>query len=563
MKKKMARMRAECKRREHKLKSRKQRVQRRLARANREKYLRLARGAGPVFNEANIKYELADKARGVVHGGAGLMMKLAKQVGLVEAIDRRVALLRFHCPYHESDHVLNLALNALCEGTCLQDIELRRNDEVFLDSLGVAAIPDPTTAGDFLRRFDEPDVIDLMDAINEARVNVWKRQSSDFFDEAVIDADGTLVVTTGECKEGMDISYKGTWGYHPLLISLANTQEPLFIVNRSGNRPSEEGAAECLNRAIKLCLEAGFRRVRLRGDTAFAQTTKLDGWHDAGVLFQFGYDALPNLKQLAEDLSPEAWRPLKRGPTYVAAGKPRAKPPKIKRQIIRRRGYLQLELKSEEVAEFEYQPTACSRKYRMVVVRKNISREKGEAVLFDEIRYLFYITNDRARSLEEIVYGCNDRCDQENLIAHLASGVRALKAPVDNLVSNWAYMVSVSIAWSLKAWSALLLPEASQQATTSKQTAEKKQSMTKQTATAKQVTSSSPQSTPLSTVKQTKDRRRWLRMEFKSWVNDVIKIPCQIVKQSRRIVHRLLNANESTGAFFRLSDLLGSQVLLQ
>ena len=74
------------------------------------------------------------------------------------------------------------------------------------------------------------------------------------------------------------------------------------------------------------------------------------------------------------------------------------------------------------------------------------------------MRYLFYITNDRDLSNEEIVIGCNHRCDQENLISHLASGVRCLSAPVDNLVSNWAYMVSVSIAWSLKAWAALLLP---------------------------------------------------------------------------------------------------------
>jgi Transposase DDE domain group 1 len=522
----IARLRSERKRRDRKLKARRQRIRQRLDRANRDKYLRVARDAGPVFNESNVKYELADKARGIVYGGAGLMLKLAKQVGLVEAIDRRVQLLKVHCPYHESDHVLNLALNALCEGTCLQDIELRRNDAVFLDALGVAALPDPTTAGDFCRRFTESDVFELMDAINDARVNVWKRQSPDFFQEAVIDADGTLVVTTGECKGGMDISYKGTWGYHPLLISLANTQEPLFIVNRSGNRPSEEGAARWLDLAIKLCRSAGFCRVRLRGDTAFMQTPELDAWDAAGVLFQFGYDAMPNLKQLAEELPPGAWRKLKRTPGHVAVGKPRAKPPKVKRQVIRRREYLQLELKSEEVAEFDYQPTACSRKYRMVVVRKHISREKGEACLFEEIRYLFYITNDRDGSREEIVFGCNDRCDQENLISHLASGVRALKAPVDNLVSNWAYMVSTSLAWSLKAWSALLLPGASPPGT------------------------------------RVTDRHTWLRMEFKSWVNGVMKVPCQIVKQARRVIHRVLNGNECLSAFFQLCDLLENQVLL-
>ena len=167
------------------------------------------------------------------------MLRLAQQVGLVDAIDRRLHLLQLHCPYHESDHVLNFAFNALCGGTCLQDMELRRNDECYLDSLGAETIPDPTTAGDFCRRFrTESDVRALLDAIDDARLDLWRRQSGKFFAEAVLDFDGTLVITDGECKEGMDISYKGEWGYHPLIASLANTGEVLSIVNRSGNRPS-------------------------------------------------------------------------------------------------------------------------------------------------------------------------------------------------------------------------------------------------------------------------------------------------------------------------------------
>ena len=92
-------------------------------------------------------------------------------------------------------------------------------------------------------------------------------------------------------------------------------------------------------------------------------------------------------------------------------------------------------------------------------MRKNLSVEKGEKVLFDDVRYFFYITNDRARSASEVVFCANDRCDQENLIAQLSGGVRALAAPVDTLTSNWAYMVMASLAWTLKAWFALSLPE--------------------------------------------------------------------------------------------------------
>jgi len=224
-------------------------IERRLARRRKRK----AKKTGfhrPVMDTCGLKYELSDRSRGIAYGGVPLMLRLAQRVGLAEAIDRRVRLLLVHRPYHESDHVLNFAVNALCEGTCLEDIELRRNDEAFLDALGAETIPDPTTAGDFCRRFrGEGHIRCLLDAIDEARLNVWKEQPAAFFEKAVIDMDGTFAITTGECKEGMDISYKKEWGYHPLVVSLANTKEVLSIVNRPGNRPSHEGAAAEADRA--------------------------------------------------------------------------------------------------------------------------------------------------------------------------------------------------------------------------------------------------------------------------------------------------------------------------
>jgi len=195
----------------------------------------------PMFGAASLRVELADKVRAIGTGGIGLVHRLAQETGLVEAIDRRLHVLKIHRPYHESDHVLNLAYNAMCEGIRLEDIELRRNDEVFLDALGVERIPDPTTEGDFCRRFAEGDVRALMRAIDDARLVVWARQPKKFFDRATIDMDGVLAVTNGECKQGMDISYKGSWGYHVLLVSLAETREVLRLVNRSGNR----GAITC------------------------------------------------------------------------------------------------------------------------------------------------------------------------------------------------------------------------------------------------------------------------------------------------------------------------------
>ena len=349
----------------------------------------------PVFTASNIHYEVADKTRAVTCGGIGAIQLLVRKLGLAEAIDERLHLLKFHFPYHESDHVLNFAYNALCNGTCLDDIELRRNDVVFLDALGADRIPDPTTAGDFCRRFTPDDVEALQDVFDRIRVKVWKQQPSDFFDEAVIDADGTLVATGAGSKQGVDIAYDGTWGYHPLIVSLANTGEVLSIVNRSGNRPSHEGAAEQIDLAILLCRDAGFRRIYVRGDTDFTQTKQLDAWDAEAVTFLFGIDAMPNLKAIAEDRPASDWAELQRPPQYTAQRKPRKRPEKVKDRIVRERGYKTLTRVREDVAEVAYRPTACQRTYRLILVRQTIKVEKGQLRLHDEVQYRFYLTNDR------------------------------------------------------------------------------------------------------------------------------------------------------------------------
>ena len=282
---KLARRKRRIERRHEKVARRRRRIERRL------RPRRWPAQPTPMFRASNVQYEHSDRVRGLASGGIGAMHRLAQHTGLVAAIDQHVEVLKVHLPYHESDHVLGIAYNVLCGGTCLQDIELRRQNEVYLDALGAQRIPDPTTAGDFCRRFGVAEIEALQTAINETRVRVWRAQPTTFFDEAVIDADGTLAETTGQCKEGMDIAYDGVWGYHPLVVSLANTGEPLYLVNRSGNRPSSEGAAARFDQARALCQDAGFRRITFRGDTDVSQTEHLDRWDAAGVRFIFGYDA--------------------------------------------------------------------------------------------------------------------------------------------------------------------------------------------------------------------------------------------------------------------------------
>jgi len=453
----------------------------------------------PMMAASNIHYEMAEKGRAINCGGLGAVHLMVKKLGLPKEIDQRLFLLKRHLPYHESDHVLNLAYNALLDGVRLEDIELRRNDEAFLDSLGAQRIPDPTTSGDFTRRFDETAITELMEIYNTVRQRVWQQQPRGFLDEAIIDTDGTIAGTSGECKGGMSLSYKGIWGYAPLIVSLANTNEVLYLVNRPGNVVSHEGCAPWIDRAITL-VKPHARRVLLRGDTDFTLTGELDRWDRQGVQFVFGMDAQPNVVKLAQALPEKEWQALERLPRYEIATEPRMKPHNVKEEVVRFKGYVNKVLVGESVAELKYQPGKCAQAYRLVVVRKNISVRQGETVLVDDLKYFFYLTNHPSYTAPEIVSLANGRGNQENVIEQLKNGVNAMRMPVNDLMSNWAYMVMTSLAWNLKAWFGLLLP----------------------------------------------DRAKGLElmgMEFRRFLHSLIFLPAQIVRSGRKIIYRIMSYN--------------------
>ena len=490
----------------------------------------------PMLRGGKLHFELAGRAVGTAYGGIGLVQQLAGHLGLAEAIDERLHLLKVHLPYHESDHVLNLAYNALCAGTCLEDLELRRQDEAYLNLLGAERIPDPTTAGDFCRRFKREDLTALQAAYDVARLKVWQQQPAAFFAVAHIEADGTFVETDAECKQGVDINYQGAWSYHPLVLTLANTGEVLRLVNRSGNRPSHEGAAVQFDACIDLCRAAGFAKIVLRGDTDFSQTKQLDRWHEQqDVQFVFGLDLTDGRHVDADFLPPESWKRLKRPPKYVVQTTERARPARVKQQIVEQRQFKDIRLISEEVAEMPYRPVACRHTYRLVIVRKNlVVNDPRQGRLFDDdYRYFLYLTNDWESTAEQIVFSANDRCQQENVLAQLAA-LRALHAPVDNLLSNEAYMLMTALGWNLKAWLALSLPE--------------------ETFKKKSPERSSPQCDKSVPQGQPSEKRRLLGMEFRTFVNYFLRVPAQVVRSGRQTIVRLLAYNTWQPVFFRLAE---------
>ncbi len=491
------------------------RIQRRIDREN----ANVEHDGQPVLRGTGALYEISDRVRAVAAGGVALIHRMVQAIGLDKEIDKCVHLLKFHLPYDESDHVTNIAYNFLAGGDCLEHLELLRNDENYLDMLGARRIPDPTTAGDFCRRFKTPTAIDaLQRSINEARLRVWRTQPGDFFEHALIDADGSMVATS-DCTDGADFSYKGTFGFQPLLITLANTQEVLFIENKPASRPSHEGAAARLDEAVRLVRRAGFRRVTLRGDTDFSQTRFLDGWDEQGVEFVFGYANYENVVELADSVPESDWVPLERGNRYKIKTAPRARPTNTRDRVVTEREYRNIHLVEERVSEFEYQPTECKKKYRMVVVRKLLTHEKGQKLLFADKRYFFYITNRRDISARAVVELANKRCAQERVIGQQKSDVKSLCCPLDNLQSNWAYMVCATLAWNLAKWFALLLPEKGRWK-----------------------------------EKHADEKNAVLRMNFGTFVSAFMRIPAQVMRGARQVRLRLLSWNPWQRVFFRALD---------
>ncbi len=485
--------------------NRKRKVARRLAR---KKTAQRGRSRPPGV----LKYEVSSRVSGVSCGGVPVLMEMARAAGLPEMIDEGVQVFKERHGYSESEHVLALALMVAGGGKCPEDLAHLRRDVPMLDALGVDALPHPTTAGDFQRRFDERRIADLQKVFLKAGVSRLAALLPDSEKKlGVVHADGTLSPTDAECMQGIGYSYKKLWGYHPLVLSLANTNQPLWIRNRPGNAHSAEGAAEAFDIVAAHLLEV-YERLLLAGDTDFSQSKSLDGWDSTGRIdFVFGFDACPNLVAIAEGLASSAWKRMHK-PERTIKTCPRKKPRRFKEEMVREMEFETIHTEREDVAEFDYRPGACRRDYRMAVVRKTLRVTKGQVELMPRTRYFFYITNLKTETPEEIVDIAHKRCDQENLLAQLKGQIQALCPTGNDLLSNWAWMAIASLAWSLKSWLGLYMKDAA-------------------------------------------DRRRLQKMEYKSFHRQFIEIPVQVVRRARGRTLRVIGGTlDSVGLLLRTFD---------
>ena len=452
----------------------------------------------PMFSANNTDYEISDRNSAISHGGIGLVDQLIRSIELPAMINNKLNLFKRHKPYFESDHILNIAYNIICGGTCLEDIELLRNNIPYMNALGTKRIPDPTTAGDFLRRFKESDIMTLMEINNEANTKVWKKTlSKKKRCNGIIDIDGKIQGTYGECKEGMDMSYKGIWGFSTLAITEATTGSHLYVVNRPGNKLSQHEADEWIDRSTKV-VKKTFDNVYVRGDSAYSLTEKFDKWTEDNVNFIFGYKAFPNILKKADLLGENEWEKFEK--PDKTGKKNRKKKFRVKEAAVVKRGYRNITQTDTYISEFRYSPGKCKKDYRVIVLKKIVDVTKGQQLLFEDVKYLFYITNICDMSAPDLVTFIRGRCNHENKIEQLDNGIHALKMPAAEFMANWAYMVICSFAWNIKSWLGLSMPD--------------------------------------------KDMGNIIiKSEFKSFQNRIINIPCQILKTGRKIVFRYLNFN--------------------
>ncbi len=410
-----------------------------------------------MFRTRRVRIEADRRGKTTAYGGLALAHKLVSYLGLAKAIDTELVLLKLHLPYSESDHVLTHAYNMFVGGECIEDIASLQNSKAFRTLVGACRVPDPTTAGDFLRRFTTHDLGVLDGVLDEVRSRVWQRLPRGRRRLATVDLDSTIKPVYGECKMGAAFSYKKTWSYHPLLISLAETNEPLRLINRSGNAGSAEGVEEALDPVLGR-LKESFKKVLVRGDSAFYRRELIELCVAQGADFALVMKASAGLVTAAEALPEVSWRPfvsrqeeLRRDESLRC----RRRRLRLRRLKAKRRGYRTLSTTAEWVTEMRYRPTGMKQDFR-VVIKRQLIREERQLQMFERYEYRFLITSLEDRSAADVVKVAYGRCAQENTIEQLKNGIAAMRMPTGELVANGAFMTAAAIAWSLKSWLTLL-----------------------------------------------------------------------------------------------------------
>jgi hypothetical protein len=423
---------------------------------------------GRVMRHPLLDLESDPRGEMTHYGGLVLAQQFVRRFRVAQRLDEALVLFRRHAPYHESDHVLALASTLYADGTCLEDQAVLQGSEAVRRLVGACRIPDPTTAGDFLRRFKSvQDVEHLSGVIDEVEQAVWsklpgkvrrRRKKHEF---ALVDLDGHIKPLYGAQKEGADFSYNRQWSYQPLVISLSGSGECLKVVNQPGSARASDAAANALKEVLAR-VKRHFRNAIVRGDTDFDRADIFKAVVDGGAYFAIGGRVHPNRAALAEAIAEKAWKSF-----FPRAERTERNEPSRhvytrnwRRHKAAERGYRRLRTVKQWLSEIDYQPHGLGSACRMIVRRVLIEETDGQGVLFKHFRYRLVLTNlPRSYTPEKVIDLTYQRCDQENVIEQFGHGIAGWRMPVAEFVGNSAWLQIARLAWNLGKWiSQLVLP---------------------------------------------------------------------------------------------------------
>jgi DDE family transposase len=395
------------------------------------------------------------------YGGLVLAQQFVRRFRVAQRLDQALKLFKRHAPYHESDHVLALTYTLYADGVCLEDQAALQGSEAVCRLVGACRIPDPTTAGDFLRRFKTAEEVEqLSGTIDDVHEAAWSRlprgvrrnrRKREF---ALVDLDGHIKPLYGEQKEGADFSYDGRWSYQPLVVSLGGNGECLRVVNQPGSARSSDAAGAAL-RAVLPRVKRHFRNAIVRGDTDFDRADVFQAVIDSGSHFAIGGRVHANRAALAQAIAEKDWEPFipraQRCQSKMPARQGRT--PNYREEKADERGFRRLRTIGQWVAEIPYQPQGLDSPCRMIVRRIRIEEKDGQGALFEYFRYRLVLTSlPRSYTPREIVDLTYQRCDQENVIEQFGEGIAGWRMPVAEFLGNSAWLQIARLAWNLGKW---------------------------------------------------------------------------------------------------------------
>jgi hypothetical protein len=426
------------------------------------------------LRHTKVHVEVDDRPDVTNIGGLILPLAFLRRFKVAQKIDREVKVLKRHLPYHESDHTLSQALMLYAGGTCLEDMAMLQQDRALLKLLGAERTPDPTTAGDFLRRFDQPEHLAALRRVgDELQDEVWselagsrrwkwsprRRKQS----VGVLHLDAKVKEVYGTQKEGADFSYKATWSLQVLVASL-DDGECVGVRLGSGAERSSDRAADLLRSVLPRLLR-DHDDVVVLADSDFDRKDVREACEANGAYFAFVARDGENRENLANSV--DDWRPFRTRARRIREARrqatnhePRAKKKNRRRMRARQRGYTDLQLRRQWVAERPWCHRGENHVDRMVFRRQLIDEEAGPAgqrEMWERERFRYIITNlPPSWSSEDVIDVTYTRCDQENVIEQLGSGLAMWRLPVAEFHGNQAWLEIARLAWNLGKWIAKL-----------------------------------------------------------------------------------------------------------